>query len=302
MEMKFSRGVNEEHVVKLDSKLVAVQWKIGVAYAGQAAPFEIRTACVGNQAPVKVTGKSVKGTKLGKKSGVIRSNQFNGSFDIPEDIEPGDEIYLEVKLKKNSLDGESLPIPVRPQVTASNLKWDKDKVERGQLVEMSADVRGLAEGETAGVRVYEHDSDGAHFPVTDLEGTVRDGKLKLKWVFEYFDNTEDIPDDEEMKPRDRKYQQPKYFFTVKAGTKEFGKEDQASGLTEFEDKAVFKFIDEDGLPLADHDFTATLSDGKKQDGKTDAEGIARLTNLPPGRFEVDFPGAGRFMLEPEDAQ
>ncbi len=300
MKLSFSKGVNSKHKVELEAKLVAVRWLPQIAYAGQSTPWQVRTVGVGIGAPIKVTGKSLNGSKLGSVKGTVKNNQFSGSFLIPEDIEPGDQVILQAELSKNSLDGESLPIPVRPMVSAGNLKWDKEEVKRDEIVIMTADIRGLDSGETVEVRVYEHDAGGAHDKVLSLDGMVKDNRMELQWAFEYFDNTEDIPDDDDLEPRGGSYQPPKYFFTVVAGNKEYGRDDQASGLLAFSDDAAFQFVDEDGLPLADQDFTIRFGDRNTKDGKTDSEGWARLKELPPGKMEVDFPNAGRFIIDPEE--
>ncbi|MDH4033519.1 MAG: hypothetical protein OEV80_06940, partial [candidate division Zixibacteria bacterium] len=109
--LKFTKATDSEHEVKLDSELISVTWTCGKAIGGQTASFVVQTEMVGEGAPIKVKGKSEKGKKLGKVTGVVRRNSFSGAFDIPEDIELGDKVFFEAKLSKNSLEGESEHIP-----------------------------------------------------------------------------------------------------------------------------------------------------------------------------------------------
>ncbi|MDC3379325.1 carboxypeptidase-like regulatory domain-containing protein, partial [Planctomycetota bacterium] len=51
----------------------------------------------------------------------------------------------------------------------------------------------------------------------------------------------------------------------------------------------FEFTDRGGEPLANEKFTVTFSDGETQDGTTDANGKARLDDVPPGTATVEFP-------------
>jgi hypothetical protein len=103
--------------------LISSFWSSAYAFAGASAKLEVRTALVGNGAKIQITGKSEGGKKLGKIKDVINNNVFVSQLDIPEDTETGDEIYFEVKLSKNSLDGESNRIPVYPQPKIKSIGW-----------------------------------------------------------------------------------------------------------------------------------------------------------------------------------
>ncbi len=97
-DLKFTKSTDSEEEVQLDSTLIYAEWRAGQAVAGRKASVEVATCFVGDGAPVKLTGKSRKGKKLGKIKGEMRSNKFVGEFDIPSDIETGDRVYFEVKL------------------------------------------------------------------------------------------------------------------------------------------------------------------------------------------------------------
>ena len=138
-DLKYNKGTDEEHEVKLESSLVSAGWDNTGAFAGGTAAFYIKTAFVGEGAPIKITGKSSKGKKLGKISGEVRSNSYTGTFDIPEDIELGDEIYFEYKLSKNSIDGESETIPVFPAPVLKSMKWSQEEARRGEVLTLKAE-------------------------------------------------------------------------------------------------------------------------------------------------------------------
>ncbi|QRK04076.1 type VI secretion system tip protein VgrG [Archangium violaceum] len=51
----------------------------------------------------------------------------------------------------------------------------------------------------------------------------------------------------------------------------------------------FELKDEEGKPLKDVEFEIELEDGTKKSGKVDANGRARVENVPPGKYWISFP-------------
>jgi len=174
-ELKFNKGTDEEHEIKLDSHLVYATWRCGIAYAGQPASLEVGTAFVGQGSKIKIKGKSENGESLGKISDVISGNKYIGSFDIPEDFEIGDEIYFEVNLSANGLSGESNRIVVRPAPKISNMQWSAAEARRGDVLTLSADVKNVYAGTEVTVIIYEHDADGAHDRITEIPAIIETG-------------------------------------------------------------------------------------------------------------------------------
>jgi hypothetical protein len=288
MSLKFTKGTDTEHEIKLDSVLISAEWRAGVADGGQSVEFEVRTSMVGEGAPVKIKGKSAKGKKLGKVDGTMRGNTFVGSFDIPEDIELGDEVFLEVKLPKNSLNGESGRIPARPPIEVTNMKWSAQEARRGEVLTLTADVKGVPPETEATVTIYEHDQDGAHDKITELPAVVVGEKIETDWEYEYHEDTDDIPTEEEMQRYGRSYNPPEYFFTIKFERAEFGKA-QESGLLKFKDWVEISLADDTGALVPNEKYTLNLPDGTKREGSLDSNGQAREDGVPPGAVSVEFP-------------
>ncbi|MFQ5498512.1 MAG: hypothetical protein ACE5FH_02465 [Candidatus Zixiibacteriota bacterium] len=287
MDLKFTKATDEEHEIKLEPVLIFADWQSNMAIGGQAVPFEIRTSMVGEGAPIKVVGKSANGKKLGKIKGVMKRNRFTDRFDIPDDIELGDEVYFEVKLPKNDLSDESHTIPAFPPVEVSNLKWSAAEARRGDVVTLSGDVKGLPAGAEVVVIIYEHDQDNCHDKITELPATVVDQKIELKWEYEYHEDTDEIPTDDEMQRYGGSYNPPEYFFAVKVGDTEYG-DKQSPGLLTFKDWIEIKLVNQYGRPMPEEDYSLSLPDGTKRSGKLDKSGYAKEENIPPGQYEVEF--------------
>lgn len=289
MPLKFNKSTDSDHEIKLDSSLISASWRSGKAVAGDTATFEVLTAFVGEGAPIKIVGKSESGEKLGKIKDTIRNNIYVGKFEIPEDIEEDDMVYFEVKLSKNKLEGESNRIPVFLPVRITNMKWSQEEARRGEIVTLSADVKGLKDHSEVTVTIYEFDRDGAHDKIIELPSKVKDEKVELEWEYEYHEDTDEILTQDELDEYDGTYNPPEYFFTVKAGGCEYGKKEQDSGILKFKDWLEFKLTDEDGNPLSDEKYVLHLPDGKEREGSLDADGYAKIEDVPPGKVSIEFP-------------
>ncbi|UCC44001.1 MAG: hypothetical protein JSU65_12950 [Candidatus Zixiibacteriota bacterium] len=300
-ELKFNKGTDTEHEVELESHLISASWTPGCAFAGHAARFEVNTALVGAGAKIKVTGKSEKGEKLGKVSGEIRNNTFVDEFDVPEDMEPGDRIYFEVELPDNSLDGESNHIPVFPPPRIKSIGWSATEARRGDILTLSAEVENIRDETEVKLVIYEYDQDGAHDRITELLAKVMNARVELEWEYEYHEDTDEIPTEEERQKYGASYNPPEYFFTIKIEDLELGRE-QESGILKFKDWFEIRLADDIGEPVPDEKYVLYLPDGSKREGTLDSNGYAREENIPPGTISVEFPDIERVQSAQEEKQ
>lgn len=284
-ELKYNKGTDSEHEIKLDSQLIYAAWRQGSTRPGGKASFEVGTAFVGNGSPIKITGKSDGGTKLGKISDEIKNNKYVGEFDVPGDAEIDDMIYFEVKLSKNGLSGESNRIPVLPPVVVSDMKWSANEAHRGDLLTLSAKVQGCDDGDEGTITIYEYDRDNIHDRITKFPVKVQENKIEAIWEYEYHEDTDEIPSEEELQEYGKSYNPPEYFFVIEIDGQKFG-EEQESGLLTFKDSIDIQMTDESGVPLADADYTLTLADGSERKGKLGADGRLRMDDVPPGGFQL----------------
>jgi len=300
MALTFNKATVTAHKVKLESELLYAGWKSGVAYIGLAAAFEVKTAFVGNGAPIEIAGRTRDGKKLGKVKGAVNGNSFAGALEIPDSVKDGDWAYFEVDLPKCGLKGKADPVPVAPPIVVANMKWSAKEARRGDVVTLSADVRGVRDDTDVTLTIYEYDKDGVNDRIVELAAKAGDQKVSLDWKYEYFEDTDEIPTDEELKKYGKSYNPPEYFFTAKVEGNEFGKK-QESGLLLFKDWYEVSLCDEFGAPAADARYVLHLADGSTRNGTLDASGQAREDNVPPGEVAVEFPDFEVVDPQSEDA-
>lgn len=288
MPLKFTKSTDAKEKVTLTSSLVYAEWQQSYAPIGQPASFEVGTLFVGQGAPIEVKGKTSKGKSLGAVTGKVRGNKFIGEFTIPGDAKLGEMVTFEVKLPKNGLTGTSNAVAIVPPIRVFDLSWSASEARRGDVVTLKAAVENLPDAAQVKIIIYEYDQDGAHDKITEIPAAVASKKIELQWAYEYHEDTDEIPSDEEMQRYDRKYNPPEYFFTVKVDKQEFGKQ-QESGLLEFKDWIEIELRDEDGNVLPNEDYVLHLPDGQQRPGRLDENGFAREADIPPGTVRVEFP-------------
>jgi hypothetical protein len=258
---------------------------------------EVKTLFVGEGGKINITGKSEKGKNLGKIKDKIYGNGFSGKLTIPEKIKPGDKAYFKVKLSQLGLTAESNRIPLVPKIIVSNMKWDKKEARRGDTLKLTADVEGVRDESEVKVIIYEHDSDGNHDKIAEIPTNVKNKKIEVMWEYEYHEDTDEIPSEDELQKynKEKHYEYPEYFFVLKIGDEEYGK-DLESGILRFKDWIELTLTDEDGEPFADGEYILHLADGSKRDGTLDGDGRLREEDIPPGAISIEFISDGESML------
>ena len=287
MDLKYNKDTDTEHEIKLTSYLISAAWRFGAVHAGQKAQVEVLTAFVGNGTGIKLTARSDSGKKLGKLDGKIKNNKFVGEIDIDDDAKIGDDAYFEVDISKAGVDGESNHVPILPPIEVTNMKWSEAEARRGDILTLSADVSGVASGTEVKIVIYEYDSDNIHDKITEFPATVADEKIEVKWEYEYHEDTDEIPSDDELQRYGNKYNPPEYFFVIEADGLKFGRE-QESKLLEFKDWIQIELQDVNGNPVPDVEYEIKMPDGSTKSGKLDSEGRVKVENIPPGQFVITY--------------
>ena len=277
MSPEHKGGTDKTHTIKLESEILVARFSVARVAAGAPASFEILTRYVGHGAEAELEFKT-GAKKVGTVETRVYSDQCSGAFEVPEDAR-GD-LTFEVQLKLHKLKLKSDPIPVHPAGKYDNLRWDRKEARRGDTVKLLADAEDVRDGTKVLAQILEHDEDGGHDPITAVEGVVEGGKFEALWDYEYFEDTDSIPTEEEA---EQGYSPPEYFFRIDEG------EPLDSGLLGFRDYVEISLTLGGTKPAAEEKYVLTLPDGSEREGKLDADGKATEHKVPPGNFKVRFP-------------
>ena len=278
MAKKHSGDTDRKQEIKLDSSIEQVVWAKNSASPGGKVGIEVFTKFVGNNSELKIEISDKSGKTFETIKGKISGNHYWKEINVPEKAK--DELYAEVSLSKHGLSKKSNGLYLFPFVEIKNLKWDKQEAKRGEVLKLTADIKGLADGNEAEIQIWEHDADQAHDLVTKFSVVIKNQKIEAEWEFQYVDDTDDIPSHNES---ENGYQWPEYFFRVVVAGKSAD-----SGLLKFKDWVEIEFQDNSGNSLIDVQYFLRLADGSERKGKTDNQGLAKEINIPPGNVYLEF--------------
>ena len=271
-------ATDQEHEIQLDSAIDSVMWEYMQASVGDEVPLEVRTHFVGNGSEVRITVCKSSGGRLDRFTGKVRGNRYKGIYTVTDEAETA--IYFEAELRQHGLSERSEDMEIIPPIIITNLQWGQQEARRGDILKLTADVEGAQDGTDAAIEIYEHDADGAHDPITQISAMVENGRIEVDWMYEYYDDTDEIPTEAELEAG---YNPPEYFFRVIIGSSEAD-----SDLLEFKDWIEFTINNSDGEPEANADYILHLSDGQERRGTLDDQGHAREDDIPPGPCEIEL--------------
>lgn len=174
------------------------------------------------------------------------------------------------------------------RVPAWDLSWSEPSARRGEELTLSASADPSLEGQELELLIFEFDRDGAHDPIATLKAAVSGGQLSATWSFEYHEDSDEAPSEEELEDYGDDYNPPEYFFTVRAHEAEVGGA-QESGLLRFRDWIEVRVTNGLETPLSGEPCLVYLPDGNVVQGETDESGTLRCEDVPPGRVVVELP-------------
>ena len=285
---EYTKPTDEVHVITLESKITNALWRNKAASVEEKAVFEVWTHFVGNGSDIQIKVEDKRGKKIEKIKGKVYGDYFAGSIIVPKKAK--EELSFTAKLPKHGLEMKSDTLKVIPPIKVTNMKWGQKEARREDVVKLSADIEGVPDETEVMIHIYEYDQDGAHDFITKFPCRVKNKKIEAEWEYEYHEDTDDIPTEEEMKKYGKSYNPPEYFWMVDVYGKRFG-EKQESDLLEFKDWIEIELLDDEGDPVPNEEYILYLSDGTEKNGNLDPEGYAREEDIPPGKIFIEFPKA-----------
>lgn len=269
---------NEITEVTLPSAIDRVAWTRLRAAPGGTVGLDIFTRFVGNGATLQIKLTDHQGRTHGTFKNEIYNNHLSAEVQVPPKAR--DALYAEVKFPKHGLKQKSPALLLTPPVEIKNAQWSKDEARRGDILTLSAHVKGVPDGTEAQIRIFEHDADGAHDPITRFSTLVEKKRVEVEWEYEYHEDTDDIPTEEEA---EKGYNPPEYFFRVEVEGMTADSE-----LLTFKDELVIQVKDLAGRPIQSKKYVVHLADGARRKGMLDETGHVTEKNVPPGKVRLEL--------------
>ena len=148
---------------------------------------------------------------------------------------------------------------------------------------LCADVRDIAEGASATIKIVEKDDDGNDDEVESPNTKIQNGKIKCKWKVVYMEDNDDTESQQEME--EKGYTLPEYAFTVACG----GEKSTESGQLDVRGWIKVQLKDKKtGYTLSNAKYTIYLLDGSEIKGTSDNDGIVYLDNIKFGKYFISI--------------
>jgi len=279
-------NTDKTNKIKLESSIDRVMWTSVAVSPGAKVGLDVDTHFVGSNSEIKIEISDKSGKKFETIKAKMSGNHFWKQITVPEKAK--EELFAEVKLPKHSLSKKSNGLYLFPLIEIKNLKWDKQEARRGDILKLTADIKGLADGNEAEIQIWEHDADEAHDLITKFPVIIKNQKIEAEWEYEYYEDTDDIPTEEES---EKGYNPPEYFFRVIVAGKSAD-----SGLLEFKDWIEIILTNDAGEPMKGEKYILNMPDGSQREGTLDDTGYAREENVPPGSATYEFPNLKNIPL------
>lgn len=276
---EYERQTDQVHEIKLPSAISQAMWDRPMAWVKKKVGILVYTHFVGNGSDIRITIRNKSGRRLDRIEGKVYSNRFRETWTVSDKAK--EAVYFEAELRQHGLKEKSEEMEIIPPIEITNAKWNQPEARRGDILKLTADVKNVPDGAEALIEIYEHDTDGAHDFITKFPVLVENKKVEAEWEYEYHEDTDDIPTEEET---EKGYSPPEYFFKVII----YGQEAK-SGLLEFKDWVEIELINGAGDPEPDVDYILHLPDGSQRQGKLNSDGYAREEDVPPGKAIIEFP-------------
>jgi len=155
------------------------------------------------------------------------------------------------------------------------------KMPYGRPVKLLIDFQGFPDGRLVQFEIWKKTGQGEE-KVTQMNGVTKGGKAYAVWNPDFGEYDVELKENEsEISVQ---VEEEKYYFIAKIDDKE-----AKSGDLEFTFPLDVYLEDEDERPLHDVNYTITLSDGSKRQGKFSG-GLAKLKDVPLGKFKIEVDG------------
>jgi hypothetical protein len=185
----------------------------------------------------------------------------------------------------------------QPKIKGPRASWSVLRELVGETVELRVEAHGLEAGAKRTLRILEHDADGKHDPVGEVEASVgEDGLLSAEWRCRQVTDDDDWNSRYELETSGRTWAE--FFFEVDlpTGTIDSGKAEDE--LFRPYGQVGEQLLDAQGRPRVDVPYVLEFPDGSVEEGRTDAEGRVVSPTTLRGRYDLRVSEAPRATAPP----
>lgn len=183
--------------------------------------------------------------------------------------------------------------------TLYHARWSKTMAQVNEVVQMIADVDGIAPGTKAVFQVYKRDVKGPPALVDTILATTQATTVEAEWVLTMPGHalSVEVPEEgaEDADVDKLGYSAPDYYFEVVAAMCV-----ARSNMLYVEDYIEVEAYDEDEKPLAEEPYVLFACSGEVRDGALNGSGYMREDHIPAGMCNLRLPKIPDTEMDPAD--
>lgn len=164
----------------------------------------------------------------------------------------------------------------------SDIRWSTNRIKDDEKVKLQVKLIGFENGSPAKLRIFEQGPSGRGELFAELDAKINDDAIEVEWQYPWEDQTP-----EQAVKKLPSYYVPRYYFECVAGQSR-----SRSDLLDYRTTIEFSLKDADDNEVPDAPYLVHLCNGEVRDGTLDSHGKAKIDNVPPGPWAVEFPKHG----------
>ena len=183
------------------------------------------------------------------------------------------------RIKRNGVEAGSYSVALKGIFGA---EWSRPAARAGEDMRMKVETAGIESGTPVHFEVWERNVKQPDRSVGMCEAEIRNDTAEGTWQWTFEEDP--LPEDDLVRDERPPLYDPQCYFVVKAGGFE-----ARSGMLGCRESIELHLEDEEGEPIKNTRFRVHLSNGEIREGTLDSGGCAKVDNVPPGGWSVEFP-------------
>ncbi|MFV2055491.1 MAG: hypothetical protein ACC707_03445, partial [Thiohalomonadales bacterium] len=220
MNNTFARPTDQDHQVIVTSEIASVIWGSQAAAIGETVVITVHTRFVGRGSSINLRIQQSNGKQIHNIELPVYGDRVKTEFMIPAGVKT--DLICTVTLSTNGSQKDSLPLRIIPERTIDQLRWQPSDVSRETIVNLQAQVTGIAAEDTVLIKIYEYSEQGLHLPLTQLYSQIEQDKIDLDWCFDYPQSTQNIATQIQQQDVNDNYRVPRFYWTVEHDGQTYG--------------------------------------------------------------------------------
>lgn len=288
--MKSSGKTGELLQIKVPSQILGATWGEPRVAAGGEVTLEVQTHLVADGSPIKIEIKTVGGKTVSTTEGKVYADIHKRRIRVPADTK--EDLVYQAKLPEHKADKVSNRLVVIPGLSITDTKWmdaegkELKALQDGKPAQATAKIQGRPDGTECQASIVLTETDGSEHTIQKAQVKIKDKALSLDLKWSYGENSRKVPLRPERERHAEAYKNPTIHLKALCdGVAAMGPKIPVTQ----EMVLMYQSGDEIAGPFEGKKVAVTAPDGEKKEFTIPADGVVKVGETKPGRYEIEHP-------------